>query len=110
MTKSRTAEELIKIALDALPQNQYSDDYLKQLSRDVHRRALAINRYKPFTSKIKSQVYLCKPETVIVPVESDDYYLSELSHHPVTVRCFKGDHSTVLQNVDLGFAINSFLQ
>lgn len=100
---------MMKIALGALPQNMYSDDYLMQLCRDVHRRVVSLNRYKA-SMQIKSQVYLCKPETVIVPVESDDYYLSELSQPQVIVRSFKGDHSTILQDVDLGVAINSFLQ
>lgn len=77
---------------------------------DIQRRLLAVKQYNPSYAKIKSQVYLFKPKVTFIPEEEEDYCLSELTELPVEVRYFEGDHFTMLQNLELGHAINECLQ
>lgn len=55
-------------------------------------------------------MYLFKPKISAVPVEEEDYCLSELAELPIVIRYFEGNHLSMLDDPQLGEAINQYLQ
>lgn len=99
-------DEKIENFLNSLPDTDYS----KGTALDVQRRMSAVKHYQPSFAKIKSPVYLFTPKVAFEPEEVEGYCLLEHTEYPVEVKYLEGDHFTILQDSELGRAINECLQ
>lgn len=96
--------------MDRLPKTFVSPDYFKRAVTDIQRRISSVKHYYPSFEKIESAVYLFKPKVTFIQIDEEDYCLSELTEFPIEVKYFEGDHFTMLQDPELGRAINERLQ
>ncbi|KAK9884293.1 hypothetical protein WA026_005245 [Henosepilachna vigintioctopunctata] len=87
----------------------HSPQYQKKAAIAFYTRIKELRTYAPDYTKIQSAVRLFKPSTLSVTNFADDYKLSELCANLVEIRIFEGNHLTILENVEVGEAINGVL-
>lgn len=97
-----TYEERMTLALSSVPkQSPHSPAYQREVALGMYKRLNALINYKPTFERLRSSVKLYRPEGATVQNIEEDYNLSKLTEKPVEVKFFKGNHLTILENVEL---------
>nr|XP_022920510.1 fatty acid synthase-like [Onthophagus taurus] len=103
-----TLSDKAKYLLKLINRDDPNDCLLKFWKCQVS-RLKSLDGYVPLSNfKLKSKIFLAKPSQPSVVDVKDDYELSNLSLHPVEVKVFEGNHSTILENDALIEEINKF--
>lgn len=106
-----TFEERLNLSLLDIPDDkQHSLDYKKLVSAAFYKRVLALAKYTPEISEIKSSVELLRPEAQSIANMEKDYNISKIVGRPIEVKWFKGNHLSIRESLEVANYINEWLE
>ncbi|XP_017771571.1 PREDICTED: fatty acid synthase-like [Nicrophorus vespilloides] len=101
----------VQLAVDITPKGlPHTKKYLKSVCIASYARLKAVYNYKTSFDKLITPVTLFRPTNSVDFDIAKDYGLSKHIAENVKVEFFKGDHASILENVDMVKAINSILE
>lgn len=103
-------ERLNLIAVHIDDVEQHSRHYLKRVVEVFYKRVLALAKYTPKITELKSTVELLRPEIQSVHNVSEDYNISKIVGRSVNVKWFKGNHVSIRESVEVAEYINERLE
>lgn len=107
----KTFEERLNLALNDIPINeQHTLDYQKRMANVFYKRVLALAKYTPKITEIKSTVELLRPESQSVHQVEVDYNVSKIVGRAIDVKWFKGNHLSIRESADVVDYINGWLE
>lgn len=109
--KCQTWEERVNMGLELVKSSAVREaNYLRIVADTIYKRLKDVGTYMPSYGNLKSNIKLYKPSFSIVQDVTDDYGLSQFFEKPVEIKCFEGNHETILENEKVAEAINSSIQ
>ncbi|KAL2719883.1 fatty acid synthase-like, partial [Vespula squamosa] len=110
LEKSKTWNEKLNAFLMAFTpeyRKLYSDQYMRNYIHSFYVRLQALLNYNPKPLPyIRAPITLFKPMSLTIQHLPHDYGLQDVTEGKVEVRVVRGDHVTMLENIEIAMAIN----
>lgn len=88
--------------------SKYSADYMVNLTNGMMNRLKIAYNYQ-FTEKLKSPILLIRPKDISLTDVAEDYDLAKMTSGKVDVKFVEGNHTTILDNLELVQMVNDFV-
>lgn len=88
--------------------SKYSADYMVNLTKGMINRLKIAYNYE-FAMKLKSPILLIRPKEISLTDIAEDYGLGKVTSGKVEVKFVDGNHTTILDNLELVQMVNDFV-
>lgn len=109
MLACKSFEEILKIALDAMPNNiEFPLDLLEKTARGLRERLTGLIVYEKSYNKIKTPCMLIKPSSGFSLNIHEDYQLSLYVENLQAIETYEGDHTSILVNPNTNKIVHKY--
>lgn len=88
--------------------SKYSADYMVNLAKGMINRLKIAYNYE-FSEKLKSPILLIRPKEISLSDVAEDYDVGKVTSGKVEVKFVEGNHTTILDNLELVQIVNDFV-
>lgn len=108
LEKCKTYEDKVQFMLNkSTIKVTHSKEYQAKLCVSLYKRIKAVLKYQFKHDQLKSQITLYKPSVATLADAAEDFNLNALTTERISIKCFEGNHVTILDNLELADEINN---